>query len=132
MDETFRLRLSILFFLSYSPAAPFSPCNFFNKLPRTSCLGYHLDFLLFKTICSHFSFVIQTRGIFFLYHHSGIVQCFVFLGFLTLLANFGLVTPIPDGIRVLGVKTPLKLNCSRESGHKTKPIPLSLLFCCIF
>ena len=38
----------------------------------------------------------------------GIVQCFVFLGFLSLLENFGLVTPIPVGIRVLGVKTPLR------------------------
>ena len=38
----------------------------------------------------------------------GIVQCFVFLGFLLLLENFGLETPIPVGIRVLGVKTPLR------------------------
>ena len=38
----------------------------------------------------------------------GIVQCFVFLGFLLLLENFGLATPIPVGIRVLGVKTPLR------------------------
>ena len=59
----------------------------------------------YSTICSHFSFVIQTGGIFFLCHLSGIVHCFVFLGFLTLLANFGLVAPIPDGIRVLGVET---------------------------
>ena len=59
---TFRLRLLMLFFLSYSHAAPFFPCNFFNKLPQTSFLGYHLDFLLFKTVCSHFPFVIQTGG----------------------------------------------------------------------
>ena len=32
----------------------------------------------------------------------------VFLGFLTLLGNFGLVAPIPYGIRVLGVETPLR------------------------
>ena len=38
----------------------------------------------------------------------GIVQCFVFLGFLSLLENFGLATPIPVGIRVLGVKIPLR------------------------
>ena len=38
----------------------------------------------------------------------GIVQCFVFLGFLLLLENFGLATLIPVGIRVLGVKTPLR------------------------
>ena len=38
----------------------------------------------------------------------GIVQCFVLLGFLSLLENFGLVTPIPVGIRVLGVETHLR------------------------
>ena len=37
----------------------------------------------------------------------GIVQCLVFLGFLPLLENFGLAAPIPVGIRVLGVETPL-------------------------
>ena len=37
----------------------------------------------------------------------GIEQCFVLLGFLSLLENFGLVTPIPVGIRVVGVETPL-------------------------
>ena len=37
----------------------------------------------------------------------GIVQCFVFLGFLSLLENFRLETPIAVGIRVLGVETPL-------------------------
>ena len=36
------------------------------------------------------------------------MQCYVFLGFLTLLANFGLVAPIPVGIRVLGVETSLR------------------------
>ena len=43
----------------------------------------------------------------FLFLGLGIVQCFVFLGFLSLLENFGLETPIPIGIRVLGVETPL-------------------------
>ena len=38
----------------------------------------------------------------------GIMQCFVFLGFLSLFENFGLATPIPVGIRVVGVKTPLR------------------------
>ena len=37
----------------------------------------------------------------------GIVQCFIFLGFLPLLENFGLAALIPVGIRVLGVETPL-------------------------
>ena len=36
------------------------------------------------------------------------MQGFVFLGFLLPLENFGLATPIPVGIRVLGVKTPLR------------------------
>ena len=43
----------------------------------------------------------------FVFLRLGIVQCFVFLGFLLLLENFGLATPIPVGIRVLGVKIPL-------------------------
>ena len=63
--------------------------------------------LLFYTICSQLSVIIQLRGFFFFTSQD---QCliFVFLGFLTLLANFGLVTPTPDGIRVLGVETPLR------------------------
>ena len=44
----------------------------------------------------------------FVFLGLGIVQCFVFLDFLLLLENFGLATPIPVGIRVLGVKTPLR------------------------
>ena len=44
----------------------------------------------------------------FCFLRLGIVQGFVFLGFLLLLENFGLATPIPIGIRVLGVKTPLR------------------------
>ena len=56
---------------------------------------------------------------------NGIVQCVVFLGFLSLLENFRLATLIPVGIRVLGVKHPYELNYSREIGHKTKLIPFS-------
>ena len=55
----------------------------------------------------------------------GIVQCFVFLGFLSLLENFRLAIPIPVDIRVLGVKHPYELNCLREIRHKTKLIPFS-------
>ena len=44
----------------------------------------------------------------FVFLRLGIVQCFVFLGFLLLLENFGIATPLPVGIRVLGVKTPLR------------------------
>ena len=45
---------------------------------------------------------------FLFFQRIGIVQCFVFLGFLSLLENFGLATPILVGIRVLGVETPLR------------------------
>ena len=44
----------------------------------------------------------------FVFQRLGIVQCFIFLGFLLLLENFGLETPIPVGIRVLGVKKYLR------------------------
>ena len=44
----------------------------------------------------------------FVFLRLGIVQCFVFLGFLLLIEKFGLATPIAVGIRVLGVKTPLR------------------------
>ena len=39
----------------------------------------------------------------------GMVQCFVFLSFLPPLMKFGLVPPMPDGIRVLGVEHPKNL-----------------------
>ena len=71
----------------------------------------------------------STGEIFLLITIQELCYVFVFLGFLTLLANFGLVAPIPDGIRVLGVETPLR---SRELGHKTKTILFSFLFFCIF
>ena len=58
----------------------------------------------------------------------GVVQCFVLLGFLSLLENFGLATLIPIGIRVLGVEHPYELNGSREIGHKTKLIPFFINF----
>ena len=77
-----------------------------KKLPQTSCLGHHpcssiLNYMLPILCCD------SLRGFFFFTSQD---QCliFVFLGFLTLLANFGLVTPTPDGIRVLGVETPLR------------------------
>ena len=109
MDGTFRLRLPILFFLSDSHAAFFFllVISLINS-PKLQVWDTTLILFYSKLYCSHFSFVIQTGGIFFLCHHSGIGQCLVFLGFLTLLENFGLVTPIPDGIRVLGVETPLR------------------------
>ena len=97
MNGIFKLRLPKLFFFSH-------PLFF----PQTSCLGYYLEFLLFKAVCSQFSFVIRTWEIFLLITLQDLCYVFVFLGFLTLLANFGLVTPIPDGIRVLGVETPLR------------------------
>ena len=102
MNGIFRLRLPKLFF--FSPQLLFPPC----KIPQTSCLGYYLEFLLFKAVCFQSSFAIQTGEIFLLITLQELCYVFVFLGFLTLLANFGLVAPIPDGIRVLGVETPLR------------------------
>ena len=75
MNEIFRLRLPKLFILS--PHLLFRFCNFFKQLPQTSCLGYLLDFLLLKTVCSQFSSVIQTGEFFSFYHHSGIVHMFL-------------------------------------------------------
>ena len=97
MNGIFRLRLPKLFFFSHPLFSP-----------QTSCLGYYLEFLLFKAVCSQFSFVIQTWEIFLLITLQDLCYVFVFLGFLTLFTNFGLVSPIPDGIRVLGVETPLR------------------------
>ena len=105
MNGIFRLRLPKLFF--FSPQLIFPPYKK-KKLPQTSCLGYYLEFLLFKAVCSQFSSVIRTWEIFLLITLQELCYVFVFLGFLTLLANFGLVAPIPDGIRVLGVETPLR------------------------
>ena len=97
MNGIFRLRLPKLFFFSH-------PLFF----PQTSCLGYYLEFLLFKAVCSQFSFVIRAWEIFLLITLQDLCYVFVFLGFLTLLEKFGLVAPISDGIRVLGVETPLR------------------------
>ena len=97
MNGIFRWRLPKLFFFSH-------PLFF----PQTLCLGYYLEFLLFKAVCSQFSFVIRTWEKFHLITLQDLRYVFVFLGFLTLLSNFGLVAPIPDGIRVLGVETPLR------------------------
>ena len=51
------------------------------------------------------------------------MQCFVILSFLPPIESFGLANLILVGIRVLGVETLLKLNCSREEDYKTKLIP---------
>ena len=50
------------------------------------------------------------------------VQRFAFLRFLPSLESFRLATPIPVGIRVLGVEHPSKLNASKEEDYKTKLI----------
>ena len=52
----------------------------------------------------------------------------VFLSFLPPLTNFGSITPIPVGIRVLGVEHPKGLNCSREEGYKTNSFLLMFFF----
>ena len=103
MNGTFRLRLPKLFLLSYLTAAfLFLATSLFDS-PKLHLWGiFCLN--LFVPI-SHLYFLLLEL---FLCNHSGIVQCFVFLGFLTLLANFGLVALIPVGIRVLGVETPLR------------------------
>ena len=99
MNGIFRLRLPKLFFFS-------NPLFF----PQISCLGHNLEFSSFQAVCSQFSFVIRTWEKFHLITLQELcyVFFFFFLGFLILLANFGLVAPIPDGIRVLGVETPLR------------------------
>ena len=97
MNGIFRLRLPKLFFFSH-------PLFF----PQISCLGHNLEFSSFQAVCSQFSFVIRTWEKFHLITLQDLRYVFVFLGFLTLLANFGLVAPIPEGIRVLGVETPLR------------------------
>ena len=96
--KLFRLKLPRPFLLSYLTTA---------LLFLAISLGYLLDFFCLKLfiLISHLYFTLLEL---FLCHHSGIVQCYVFLGFLTLLANFGLVAPIPVGIRVLCVETPLR------------------------
>ena len=88
-----------LFFFSPQPLCPSKKKN----SPKLHVWDIILDFSLFNTVCSQLFSVIKTEGIFLGYY-----CVFVYLGFLTLLANFGLVTPIPVGIRVLGVKTPLR------------------------
>ena len=64
-----------------------------------SAFQFHLQFRPISLFLNSFAFV---------FLRLGIVQCFVFLGFLLPLENVGLVAPIPVGIRVLGVKTPLR------------------------
>ena len=84
-------------------------CSFFILLNLSLT---HLFEFFFWNFNLHM-YLIQADSLFF---HSfvfillrfGIVQCFVLLGFLLLLENFGLATPIPVGIRVLGVKTSLR------------------------
>ena len=95
MNGLFRLRLPKLFFSSL----------FF---PQNSFLGYYLEFLLFQLHVPNFLLQFELWENFFLITLQKLCYVFVFLGFLTLLENFGLVAPIPDGIRVLGVETPLR------------------------
>ena len=64
--------------------------------------NFHMHFIQANSL------VLELFCLCFFFLRLGIVQCFVFLGFLSLLENFGLATPIPVGIRVLGVKTPLR------------------------
>ena len=105
--ELFRFRLPRLFLLSYLTAALLFLAISLIDSPKLHLWG--IFFISFVYNCS-FPFLNCTSHCLnvFLCHHSRIVQCYVFLGSLTLLANFGLVTPIPVGIRVLGVETSLR------------------------
>ena len=98
MNGIFRLRYPNSFFFSFLIHC-FSP---------KFHVWDNLEFSSFQAVCSQFSFVIRTWEKFHLITLQDLRYVFVFLGFLTLLANFGLVAPIPDGIRVLGVETPLR------------------------
>ena len=104
--ENFRLQITqtpffILGFILFFPCSINSPnlalyIIFDVVAPLVSTFNLSAQFLLTGTLFISLYF-----------QRIGIVQCFVFLGFLSLLENFGLVTPIPVGIRVLGVETPL-------------------------
>ena len=107
MDGSFGLRLPRLFLLSYLTIALLFLVISLIDSPKLHLWGIFFDLFclnLFIPI-SHLYFSLFEL---FLCHPSGIVQCSIFLGFLTLLANFGLVAPIPVGIRVLDVETPLR------------------------
>ena len=105
--ELFRLRLPRPFLLSYLTAALLFLAISLIDSPKLLLWGIFFISSVLKLFIpiSHLYFTLLEL---FLCHHSGIVQCSVFLGFLTLLANFGLVAPIPIVIRVLGVETPLR------------------------
>ena len=106
MDGIFRFRLPKLSSFSLT-AACFLLATSVVVFPQISSLGYLLNFFYLKLFVptSHLYFSLLEL---LLCHFSGKVYCSVFLGFLTLLANFGLVAPMPVGSRVLGVETPLR------------------------
>ena len=97
MNGIFRLRLPKLFFFSH-------PLFFF---PKFHVWDTTLNFF-FSSCMFPIFFCNSNLEKFYLITLQDLRNVFVFLGFLTLLANFGLVAPIPDGIRVLGVETPLR------------------------
>ena len=98
MNGIFRLRLPKLFFFFSLPL--FSP--------KLHVWDTTLNFFFSKLYVPKFSFVMRTWENFLPITLQYLCYVFVFLSFLILLANFGLVAPIPDGIRVLGVETPLR------------------------
>ena len=102
---------------SFHPVFTLFPSTFILFLPCSFLILLNLSlihlFELFLWNSNFHMYLIQADSLFFnsfsfIFLRFGIVQCFVFLGFLLLLENFGLATPIPVGIRVLGVKTPLR------------------------
>ena len=105
--ENFKLQITQ--FPHFSVLIPFS---FHSLLILHNLSQIHLSEFFLWNFNFHVHFI-QAGPLFlnsfaFVFLRLGIVQCFVFLGFLLLLENFGLETPIPVGIRVLGVKTPLR------------------------
>ena len=104
MNGIFRLRIPKLF--CFSPQLLF-PLK--KNSPKLHVWDTTLNCFLSKIVCSQFSSINPTGENFLLITLQELCYVFfVFLGFLTLLANFGLVAPIPDGIRVLSVETPLR------------------------
>ena len=102
---------------SFHPVSTLLPPTFILFLPCSFLILLDLSLIhLFELFLWNFNFhmyLIQENSFVlysfaFIFSRFGIVQCFVFLGFLLLLENFGLATPVPVGIKVLGVKTPLR------------------------
>ena len=83
------------------------------------CGIFFFPFLL-STQFLHF----RSSFLFTLFKVLGMVQCFASLSFLPPLARFGLVTPIPVSIRVLGVEHPKNLLAQGRKATRQNIFPL--------